>query len=143
MVKGKDKKIINELRVNARCNLTDISKNTDVPISTIHDRMKILNMHFDKHSTLLNFSSLGLIQANILVRIPKEERIEFSEYLKRIPCVNSAYRIDKLYDFLIEGIFSEIEDLHKFLDEMESQFEIRTKLVCHVISTVEKEKFML
>ena len=143
MIKSKDKNIINQLRENARSNLSHISKKTGVPISTIHDRMKLIDRHILKHSSLLNFSTFGLIQATLLIKLEQDQKRDFQTFLKDHSNINSAYRVDNMFDFVVEGIFKEMKNLHEFVDSIENRFKVKEKQLFHVVSTIKKEDYKI
>ena len=57
----KEWKIISHLRKNAQCSLAYISANTNIPISTVHDKTKKLknNNTITRYTTLVDFKKLG------------------------------------------------------------------------------------
>ncbi|MBR9691938.1 winged helix-turn-helix transcriptional regulator, partial [Candidatus Woesearchaeota archaeon] len=69
----KDLKIIAYLRQNARMPLTKMSRKTQIPVSTIFDRLKMNeNSLIVKHTSLLDFSKLGYnTRANITLKVDR------------------------------------------------------------------------
>jgi len=70
MIQQRDLKILSALRTNARVKLSDISKATRVPISTIWDRLREYEGKVIRgHITLLDFSRLGFAtRAQVLIK---------------------------------------------------------------------------
>ncbi len=120
MIKSSDLKLISYLRRNSRQTLTEISKKTRIPISTLYDKLKLHEQSVIlKHTTLLDFAKLGFnCRANILFRVNKDERDKLGSYLKAHPAVNNLYKINNGYDFLAEGVFNHVKELEDFLDEL-------------------------
>ena len=86
----KDLKIVSYLRQNARMSLTQMSKKTQIPISTIFDRLK---MNEDglivKHTCLLDFAKLGYnFRANLTMKVDREDKEALREFLMRSQSVN-------------------------------------------------------
>ena len=140
----KDLKIIAHLRRNARIPLTNMSKKTRIPVSTIFDRMKMHeNNIIKKHTCLLDFEKMGFhTRANINISVHKDDKDELKEFLIRNAVVNSLYKINNGYDFMIECVFKNLKDLEEFIELIESSYEIFEKQVYYIIEEIKKEEFM-
>jgi len=144
MIKKRDLKILTHLRVNARQKLTDISKNTGIPVSTIFDRIRHNeNSVIKKHTSLLDFSKLGYqTRVNILLKTKKEQREKLNGFLSNHSSINSAFKINQDFDFLIDCVFSNMKELEYFLEDLEEKFNIEKKQVHHVIEDIKLESFL-
>jgi DNA-binding Lrp family transcriptional regulator len=144
MLNQKDMLLISNLRQNSRETLTRLSRKTNVPISTIYDKLKLYQGDIiKKHTSLLYFNKLGYnARVNILLKIDKEIREELKEYLNKKECINSVFKINNGYDFMIEGIFRDIRDVEDFLENLEEKFRIRSKQVYYIVDEVKREGFM-
>ena len=144
MIKPSDLKFISYLRKNARQTLTNISKKTRIPISTLYDKLKLHEGSLIlKHTTLLDFAKLGFnCRANVLLRIGREQRDKLGSYLKAHPVVNNLYKINNGFDFLAEGIFCHVKDLEDFLEELEKNFPLEEKKTHYVIEDLKREEFI-
>jgi len=142
-MKNKDLLLLSNLRANARETLTKISKNTNIPISTIFDRLK----HHErtiikKHTAIIDFSKLGFsTRVTMTLKVNKDDRKEIKEFLTRNHNVNSVYKINNGYDFLLEGIFRNIKDLEDFIESLDEKFRIRSKQVFYIVEDVKREEF--
>lgn len=143
-MKAKDITIISFLRRNARMSLTKISRRTNIPVSTIFERLKANEgTIIEKHASLLNFEKMGYnTNVNILLKVDREDKNSLREFLLRHPSVNSAYRISNGYDFAVEGVFKQIKDMDDFLEEIESNFRIHSKKYFFIIENIKRETFM-
>ncbi len=143
-MREKDKLLISLLRENARESLTSMSKKTGIPISTLFDRLKLNEKSIIKrHVSLINFEKLGYgTTATILIKARSATKEKLLSYLKVHPNVNSVYRINNGYDFLIEVVFKNIRELQNFIDYLETEFKISGKKVNFIIEEVKKERFM-
>jgi len=130
-------------RRNSRENLSQISRETNIPVSTIFDRLHELEKGLiKKHTTLLDFRKLGFdIKINILFKLGKESREEFQEFLIQNDNVNSLFRVNNGFDYLIEAIFKDINDMQKFTDSLES-FHIEAKQELFVLEDLKREGFL-
>jgi len=144
MIKSSDLKLIAYLRKNSRQTLTEISKRTRIPISTLYDKLKVHEHSVIlKHTTLLDFARLGFnCRANILVKASKEERDKLGSYLKAHPAVNNLYKINNGYDYLVEGIFTHVKELEDFMEELEKTFALEEKRTHYVIEDLKREEFV-
>jgi DNA-binding Lrp family transcriptional regulator len=144
MIKNSDLKLIAYLRKNARQTLTEISKKTRIPISTLYDKLRLHERTVIlKHTTLLDFAKLGFnCRANILLKAGREERDKLGSYLKAHPAVNNLYKINNGFDFLVEGVFSHVKELEDFVDTLEKTFPIAEKKTHYVIEDLKREEFM-
>ena len=143
-MKKTDLLIISSLRQNARMKLTDMSRMTRIPVSTLFDRMKLHEGNIiQKHTALVDFSKLGYnTRANIILKVKKEDRNAIRDFLMKHSCVNSAFKINNGYDFLIEAVFKNIKEVEDFIELLEEKFKIKAKQVFYVIDDLKKEAFL-
>ena len=140
----KDIKFLTHLRNNARETLTMISKKTGIPISTLYDRLKIHEKNLiTKHTALIDFAKLGyLCRAHIAIKVTIDEREAIKEYLMKQNCVNSLYKINNGYDYLIEGVFLHVKEMEDFLERFEQKYKVMEKNVHYIIEDIKRESFM-
>ena len=140
----KDLKIIANLRQNARMPLTKMSRLTHIPVSTIFDRLKLNeDSLIVKHTSLLDFNKLGYnTRANITLKVDREDKEALKEFLIKHQSVNSVYKINNGFDFMIEGVFKQIKEMEDFLDNLEQKFKIQDKKSFFIIEDLKREAFM-
>jgi len=121
-----------------------MSKATSIPISTIFDKLKVHeNNIIKKHTALIDFEKLGFsTRANICIKIDKEKRNEAKEYLIKHQNINSVFKINNGFDFLIEAVFKHIKDLEFFLDTLEERFNVVETQIYYLIEDIKREDFM-
>jgi len=138
----KDLKIIAHLRQDGRMQLTKMSRKTQIPVSTIFDRLKNNNF-IKKHTTLLDFNELGYnTRAKINLKVNREDKEALKEYLIKNQSVNTIYKINNGFDFMIEGVFKQIKDMDDFIDQLEQRFKITDKKSFFIVEDLKKEGFM-
>lgn len=144
MINKKDLVVMAYLRQNARMKLTTMSRLAKLPVSTIFDRMRYHEGGLIKgHICLLDFSKLGFhTRANIMFRVAKQHKQEMGGYLQNNHNVNSIYKINNGFDFLVEVVFRNISDLEEFLECLEEKFDIKSKEVHYIIDDIKREAFM-
>ena len=139
----KDILLMTYFRRNARENLTQISRWTSIPVSTIFDKLREFEKGLiQRHTTLVDFRKLGFdIRINILFKISKDSREEFREFLVGNENVNSIYRINSGFDYLVEGIFRDMSDLQRFTELLE-RFKIEAKQELFILEDIKRESFL-
>lgn len=144
MISKKDFQIIAHLRQDARMPLTTMSRKTHIPVSTIFDRLKESEKSFIvKHTCLLDFSKLGYnVRANITFKAERDDKEALRDFLLKNGCVNSLYKINNGFDFLIECLFKQIKDMDYFIDDVEKRFRIQDKQSFFIIEDLKREEFM-
>lgn len=96
-----------------------------------------------KHTSLLDFAKLGYsARATILLGLSKESRSDAKRFLTLHPNVNSLYKINNGYDYLVEGVFHNLREIDEFLDSVEEKFTIQQKQVYYIIDELAREKFL-
>jgi len=140
----KDLKIISYLRQDARMPLTTMSKKTSIPVSTIFDRLRVNEQNLIiKHTSLLDFTKLGYFtRANINFKVAREDKEALKEYLMKHQSINSVYKINNGYDYMVEGIFRQIKDMEEFIDQIENKFKIEDSKSFFIIEDLKRESFM-
>jgi DNA-binding Lrp family transcriptional regulator len=144
MINKKDLLIVSNLRMNARETLTNMSKRTNIPISTIYDKLKFHEGNLIKrHTCLLDFNKLGYpTRANVLLRVDRSTRDELREYLLNHSNINSFSKVNNNYDFMAEIVFREIKELEEFLEKLDSRFKVKSRQVFYIIEDIKREEFM-
>ncbi|HLC55368.1 MAG TPA: Lrp/AsnC ligand binding domain-containing protein [Candidatus Nanoarchaeia archaeon] len=143
-INKKELLILLELRRNARETLTTISKRTGVPVSTIFDKLKHnMNHLVKKHTSLIDFSQLGYgVRMQVALKVHKDYREEAREFLLKHPYVNSAYRVNNGYHYLVDVVLKDLTHVERFLEELENNFRIEEKQVFYIIDELKQEAFL-
>ena len=140
----KDLKIIAQLRTDARMPLTKMSKRTGIPVSTIFDRLKSNEKEMIiRHTSLIDFSKLGYnTRANITVKVDRADKEALKDFIVKHQLVNSVYKINNGFDFMIEGVFRQIKDMEEFIEDLEKRFKINDLKSFFIIEDLKKEAFL-
>lgn len=144
MIKKKDLVIMSCLRENCRSTLTQLSKKTNIPISTIYDRIKLHENNFiKKHTCIIDFAKLGFgARANIVIKVEKDDREKIKVDLAKHRNINTLYKISNGYDYMIEGIFKNIKELEDFVEKLDQKYNIKEKHTYYIIDDLKREDFM-
>ena len=54
----------------------------------------------------------------------------------------SIFRINNGFDFIVEAVFKNINELENFIESLEDKFKIKSKNVYYIIDEIKREKFM-
>ncbi len=145
MLGQKQMELLGKLRSNARAKLTSISRSTNIPISTLFDILKDLQGEVIKKSTvLIDFEKLGYnVQAQVILRVKKENKCKLRKHLECHSNINTVYKINNSWDFMIETIHRNVRELDGFLENIDEKFGIEDKQIHYLIDEVKKEGFMM
>jgi DNA-binding Lrp family transcriptional regulator len=142
-MKDKDLLVLSHLRKNARMPLTKMSRATNIPVSTIFDKLREFEHSvIQKHTTLMDFKKLGYdLRVNLLFKVPRTCREAFQLFLLKSPKVNSVFRINNGYDYLVEGVFRNMKDLYEFSEQID-QYKIEAKQDFFILEDIKREEFL-
>jgi DNA-binding Lrp family transcriptional regulator len=139
----KDIMLITHLRHNARENLTRISRLTSIPVSTIFDKLKDYEKTLiKKHTTIVDFKKLGFdIRMNVMLKLAKDTKDAFKDFVIKNENVNSVFRINNGFDFMIEAIFKDMASMEHFMENLE-KFNILNKQELFILEDLKREEFL-
>ncbi len=143
-MKKTDITILSYLRQNGRMPLTELSRKTGLPISTLHERIKKhIKNELIKPIALLSFNQLGqTARAHVLLAVEQDDRAKLFSHLEHHPNVNSLFRINNGWNLLAECVFSDMHSLEDFIDKLEHQFKITKKDVHYTLDELKREAFL-
>ncbi len=133
--------LLTYLRKDGRMPLTQLSKESGVAISTLHDRLRKTQCLI-KVTALLDFTKLGYFtKAHIFLKAHKLYRDQLFSYLMEHYHVNNLYKINNGYDFLLECVFKDLSELEDFLQELDDHYKVKAPIVHYIISDLKREAF--
>ncbi len=143
-MKNKDLLLLSSLRANARESLTNMSRKTRIPVSTIFDRLRQHEKNIiRKHTTIVDFARLGYgARVTITLKCDRKHRDAVQQFLEKHQNVNTVYKINNGYDFLAEVVFRNIREVEEFIESLEESHKIRGKQVYYIIEDVKREDFL-
>ncbi len=144
LAKEEDLMFLSCLRQNARVQLTKLSKKINMPVSTLFDRLKMHEKNIIiKHTSLFDFAKLGYsIRSTVFLKVNKNDKDELRKYLMAHQNVNSCFRVNQDYDFMVEVLFKDIISLEEFIEKIEEKFKIVRKQSYYIIEDMKREAFM-
>ena len=143
-MKENDQLIISLLREDSRMTLTKMSKKTNIPISTLYERIKnYKNNVIKKHTSIVDFNSLGYsARARVLFKIKKNERESLKSFLSNSSYLNELHKINNGFDFMAEFIFKNMQELEEYLDQVGEKFPIEDQQTYYLLDNIKEENFL-
>lgn len=114
-----DKKILNVLSQNSRTSISNISKKTGIPNSTISNRIHKLeeNNIIKQYTTILNPESIGInVIAMIIIQTETEKHENVEIELPKLDKVSEVYSISGEYDILIKVWAHNLDELNDIIN---------------------------
>ncbi len=145
MPSAKELQFLSYLRQNSRETLTEISKKTNIPISTLFDMLKELQGEvITKSTVLLNFQKLGYhARATILLKVNPESKEVVRKRLENCNQVNNLYKINNGWDFMLETVHSNIKELDNFLENLNQNRAVQEQQIHYHVDEIKREGFNL
>lgn len=141
-MKEKELLIVKHLRTNCRETLTKLSKKTGVPISTLFDKInEYKETVILRNTCLLDFTKLGFdLRVQLLVKLQKN-RDEFEKFVTEHFQINSVFKINNGYDYLIEAVFKNMKDFTEFMQSLD-KFPLKDRKEFYVLQDLKREAFL-
>lgn len=142
-MKSTDLEILRQLRKNSRESITNISKQTGIPTSTVFCKIKDHERLVKKYTALIDFSRLGFNNwMRLVFHIEREDKERLMELLQENENINSIHELVGEPNMMIETIHRNIKEYLEFLEYLQSKFEIKDLHQFQVITDKKQEAFM-
>lgn len=141
----KDLLCLQELRKHGRMGLTELGKLFNIPISTLHERLKSYRQLgvIKRYTALLDFHLLGYsIRAYMLIVADKHQKEQLRLHLLHSPSINTLMKINHDYDFLVEAVFQTMRDVDIFREQLIHKHGAKNIELHYVIEELKQEGFM-
>lgn len=135
-----EKILLHYLRNNARISLTEMSKRSGIPLSTVFHTLKRLEKKvIARHVSLIDREQLGY-PLQLYFLIASEEKKALTNFLVHHPAINAVARLLQDYDFMAEAYFKNMKELMSFREQLH-EFAITKHEEIPVIEELQKETF--
>jgi DNA-binding Lrp family transcriptional regulator len=136
--------VVPHLRQNGRIKLTELSRKSGIPVSTLFDRMhKLEQFGIRRVTALLDFDALGFhVRATLLLKAGIGKRDELLAFLKNSPSVNNLSRINNGHDCIAECVFRDLRELEEFCERIERRFGVKKRDAHLTIEELKREGFL-
>ena len=140
-MKENREKVISSLRRNARKKVTEIAKETGIARSTVFDMLRACESSIIiKHTSIVDFPALGYgVRAHIALKVEEVEKMK--KHLMEHSNVNSVYRVNNGYDFVIDCVFRNLKEFYMFREELR-RAGTREQQVFTVVDELKREEFL-
>ena len=139
----KDMDILGLLKKNAKSTTQQISRELNIPITTVHNRIKKLEAEgiISKYTIILNHKKLGkTISARLMIRVTKlADQFKICNEVLNLESVEKVYQITGDYDIVASVRVNDIEDLHSLImTQLRTMPEIRNTSTTSVLKEFRK-----
>ena len=143
-ISKKDYILLTALRANARQTLTQISKRTRIPISTLHERLKMQEKTMiHRFATLVDFTKLGFhTKVHLQLKSNPQEKERLRSYLELHKHVNCLYKIAHGFDFFVEAVFERVAEVELFIETLEKEFSLQDYSTQYITKDIKREGFL-
>lgn len=145
MLNDKELRILKLLRENARATVTEIAHKTELPRSTVYEKIKKFRQTgiINKYSCLVNFNQIGLpISVKVLFKADSMDREKLGKLLMESPHTNNVLKLGNDFDYLSSFMFSSMDELHKYLDFLGENCKLQDSRVLYVAKELKREGFL-
>ncbi len=115
----KDMDILSILKRNAKNTTQQISRELNIPITTVHNRIKKLESEgiISKYTVIVNRKKLGKdISARLAIRAGRlADQNKICNELLKVEAVDKVYQITGDYDIIAKVCVKDIEELHSLI----------------------------
>jgi Lrp/AsnC family leucine-responsive transcriptional regulator len=139
----KDMDILSLLKKNAKSTTQQISRILNIPITTVHNRIKKLESSgiIEKYTVVLNQRKLGRkVSARLMIRVTKlADQFKICNEVLNLEAVEKVYQITGDYDIVASVRVNDIEDLHSLImTQLRTMPEIRNTSTTIVLKEFRK-----
>jgi hypothetical protein len=115
--------IIAAKRRDSQASLLAMASSKGVAQSTIYGRARSCTRFITRHTVLLDFKELGLVQYLFIIRPFQHKRKRSYDYMSKHKCVNCLYILSGS-DLIGEAIFADCITAEDFFDHLESTLQL-------------------
>jgi DNA-binding Lrp family transcriptional regulator len=142
-MKKTHKKILAVLRNNSRERIKNISRKVGKEIDEITHFLKGNSHCITKYTALLDYAKLGYdVRVFFVLSISKKEKEEVLRYLSYHDSVNSLFKINNGFDFMVECVFKNMKECNSFLEAFEARFLVYRKEDYFILDSLREQKFL-
>ena len=76
-----------------------------------------------------------------MLKVNKKDRDALKEFLMKCNSVNTLFRINNGYDFLVEAVFRNMKEMQDFVEKLE-RFKIKDRQEFYLLEDLKRESFI-
>ncbi|MBI5073365.1 Lrp/AsnC family transcriptional regulator [Candidatus Woesearchaeota archaeon] len=144
-LKNTDLALFHTLRNDGRMSLSDISRATRIPVSTVYERLRQFSGGIiQKYTVLLDFRKLGyMTRMHLLLRVKGENKADVMNFLLNQLQVNNAYHINNGFDISCDVLFHDMYEADAFLKRLEDEFHVSKVQPFYILEEIKREGFFM
>ncbi|AJF62075.1 Transcriptional regulator, AsnC family [archaeon GW2011_AR15] len=137
-------KLLIYLRLNSREKLTKLSRITQIPVSTIHEKLRQFSEGIiRKHTIILNSEVLGYpIKTHSVIKADSSSKQSLGEFLKKHDSVNNLYKVNNGFDYVFDAYFKGLNDAEGFFDILEEKHKVKKIETHYILDELKREGFL-
>jgi len=141
-VDEKEMQLLAALRKDARTSLLALSKELNMPASTVHDKVRRYSGDIVlKHTALLDFKKLGFERACLAIKTTPSGRQRVQDYISKHPKTNNLHKINSGFDFLAEIIGNDQKEIEDFVSALKLIMGVLEVQRYTIIEDIQREAF--
>lgn len=112
-------------------------------MSTIFDKLKVYEGNvIKKHTSILDFNILGYdVRVQLMIKVKKELKEDLYKYLMKSYSVNSLYKINNGFDFMLECVFKNMNEYQIFNENLDNKGVLK-KTEFFILQELRREAFL-
>lgn len=112
-------------------------------MSTIFDKLKGYEGNvIKKHTSILDFNILGYdVRVQLMIKVKKELKEDLYKYLMKSYSVNSLYKINNGFDFMLECVFKNMNEYQIFNENLDNKGVLK-KTEFFILQELRREAFL-
>ena len=112
-------------------------------MSTLFDKLKGYEGDLiTKHTSLLDFNRMGYdVRVQLILKVKKEQKEKLQNFLMKHLMVNSFYKVNNGFDFMVETVFKNMNEYHQFNEVLEN-YGIQKKHEFFILQELRREAFL-
>ena len=141
----KEMDVLVYLRSNGRHTVTQIGKKLGIPRTSVFEKIKKLKKLglIDRFTAIVDFGLLGQsICAYVLFKAEPQQKESLGEALRTNGNTNNVVKLGNDYDYMASLVFSNMNDLHGFLDLIANKYGVRETKILYIAKDMKREGFM-
>ena len=140
MITSKEVLLLKRLRNDSRRSLNSISKEINIPTSTLFDTLKKLESEvIIRHVSLIDFPKLGY-NLKVIFSISLNQKKELKKFLMESRHVNSLSSL--INGFHAECVFKDLKEMTEFKEDLK-KFEIDEIKEFFIVDEIKREEFRI
>lgn len=143
MITEKELLILSHLRQNSRKSVSQISRETKIPATTVYDIVDRLHRKgiIERDVAIIDFAELGFgFRMSLAVKAKNKEGL--LSFLMTNKSVNSLCRVSEGFDYLVDLVFRNIAEYELFKEDI-SRYGLTRLNEHHIIEEVKKENCLI